>query len=228
VTSRPAYRHLRPVFDEGAGTLVKPLSWQGDLGFGPPRDGRATFQRLDAGPRWKGIPDLDDAGRHAVEAYLRAYGPATTEHVHYWLGNGLSAGRRRIDGWLDSLRERLVPVDVEGITALVLDADVEDLVATQPSRAVRLLPGHDQWVMGPGTADEHVTPASRRELVTRKANPVIVGGVVRAAWKVRSGQVVVSGLDDDVPRQALAQEVARISVIVGRRSLAEDARVRDK
>jgi hypothetical protein len=93
---------------------------------------------------------------------------------------------------------------------------------------VRLLPGHDQWVMGPGTADEHVTPASRRELVTRKANPVIVGGVVRATWKVRSGQVVVSGLDDDVPRQALAQEVARISVIVGRRSLAEDARVRDK
>ncbi|GAA4729545.1 hypothetical protein GCM10025782_30650 [Pedococcus ginsenosidimutans] len=227
VTSRQAYRHLRPVFDEGAGTLLKPLSWQGDLGFGPPRDGRPTFQRLDAGPRWTGIPDLDDAGRHAVEAYLRTYGPATREHVHHWLGNGLSAGRRRIDGWLDSLRERLVPVDVQGTTALVLEADVEDLVATQPSREVRLLPGHDQWVMGPGTKDEQVTPASRRELVTRKANPVIVGGVVRATWRVRGGEVVVSGLDDDVPRQALEQEVTRISVMLGRRSLAQVSRVRD-
>ena len=64
--------------------------------------------------------------------------------------------------------------------------------------------------------------------MTRKANPVIVGGVVRATWKVRGGEVVVSGLDDDVPQQALAQEVARISVILGRRSLVPGARVRDK
>ena len=101
LTSQPAYRHLRPVFDEGAGTLVKPLTWQGDMGFGPPRDGRATFQRLDASPQWRGIPDLEDAGPRAVRAYLRAYGPATPDHLHYWLGNGLSAGRRRIDRWLE-------------------------------------------------------------------------------------------------------------------------------
>ena len=59
LTRRQAYRHLKPVFDEGAGTLIKPLTWQGDMSFGPPRDGQHTFQRLDVNPRWSGIPDLE-------------------------------------------------------------------------------------------------------------------------------------------------------------------------
>jgi hypothetical protein len=112
LTQRPAYRHLKPVFDEGAGTLLKPLCWQGDMSFGPPRDGRHTFQRLDSNPRWQGLPDLDVAGPRAIMAYLRAYGPATPDHVHYWLGSGLSAGRRRLDSWMSGLGDRLVAVDV--------------------------------------------------------------------------------------------------------------------
>jgi hypothetical protein len=216
VTRHRAYRHLGPVFDDGAGTLVKPLTWQGDMGFGPPREGRHTFQRLDANARWKGIPGLDDAGRHAVESYFRTYGPATAEHVHYWLGNGLSAGRRRIDGWLAGLSDQLVPVDVAGTTAYVVREDVDDLAAAPPSKAVRFLPGHDQWVIGPGTKDQHVTPGSRRDLVTRKANLVIVGGVVSAAWRLRANEVVVTWLDDgSVPRQALQDEVARLGTILG-------------
>jgi hypothetical protein len=63
-----AYRHLKPVFDEGAGTLVKPLTWQGDMSFGPPRDAVATFQRLDGNPRWRGIPHLDEAGPRADDS----------------------------------------------------------------------------------------------------------------------------------------------------------------
>jgi hypothetical protein len=61
LTSRHGYRHLRPVFEEGAGTLIKALTWQGDMSFGLPQDGQHTFQRLDGNPRWRGIPDLDDA-----------------------------------------------------------------------------------------------------------------------------------------------------------------------
>ncbi|MGL5849236.1 MAG: DNA glycosylase AlkZ-like family protein, partial [Phycicoccus sp.] len=60
-----AYRHLRPVFDEGAGTLVKPLTWQGDASIGPSRDGRMTLQRLDTNPRWNGVPPLEEAGPRA-------------------------------------------------------------------------------------------------------------------------------------------------------------------
>ena len=166
-----AYRHLKPVFDEGAGTLVKPLTWQGDMSLGPPRAGQHTFQRLDTNPRWAGIPDLDEAGPRAVTAYLRSYGPATLDHLHYWLVDGLSAGRRRLDSWFAALSDRLVAVDVEGTTAFVVRDDVEALAATAPSDAVRLLPGHDQWVIGPGTKDTRVTPPDRRDLDDPQGQP---------------------------------------------------------
>src|SRR3954452_3285680 len=107
VTRQRRYRHLRPVFDDGAGTLVKPLTWQGDMSLGPRRDGQHTFQRLDDNPRWAGLPDLEEAGRHAVEVYVGTYGPATPDHLQYWLGNGLSAGRRRIQTWVTALARPL-------------------------------------------------------------------------------------------------------------------------
>ena len=194
-----AFRHLKPVFDEGAGTLIKPLSWQGDLSFGPPRDGRRTLQRLDNNPRWRGIPDLDEAGPRAVLAYFRTYGPATIDNLHYWLG------------------DRLVAVDVEGSVAYVAREDVGALDVTHPSEAVRFLPGHDQWVMGPGTKDAHVTPSTRRDLMTRKANPVIAGGVVCGTWAREADEVTVTWLDERRrPRKAIEWETARLAAVLDR------------
>ena len=217
VTQLRAYRHLKPVFDAGAGTLVKPLTWQGDMSFGPPRDGRATFQRLDANPRWRGLPELDDAGPRAIEAYLRTYGPATLDHVHYWLGSGLSAGRRRIDGWWAGLGDRLVSVDVEGTTAHVMRDDLDALVGASPSDLVRFLPGHDQWVIGPGTRDAHVTPSAHRDLMTRKANPVVVGGVVCGTWARQGDELTVTWLADRLrPDEPIRQEAERLGTILGR------------
>jgi hypothetical protein len=217
LTRHRAYRHLRPVFEDGAGTLVKPLTWQGDMSFGPPRDGQHTFQRLDHNPRWTGVYDLDDAGPRAITAYFRAYGPATFDHIHYWLGGGLSAGRKRLNSWLSEVRDQLVAVDVEGTTAYVVREDVDSLAARRPSNAVRLLPGHDQWVMGPGTKDGHVTPQSRRDLVTRKASLVIVGGVVCGTWARKGDELTVTWLDERRrPEEAIEQEAARIAGILGR------------
>jgi len=211
VVRHRAYRHLRPVFDEGAATLIKPLTWQGDMGLGPARGRQATFQRLDGNPRWQGVPDLEDAGPRAITAYLRTYGPATTDQVHHWLGDGLSAGRARLDRWLAALGDRLVAVDVEGTEAYVVQEDAETLAAARPSAAVRLLPGHDQWVMGPGTKDTRVVPADRRDAVTRKANLVVAGGVVRGTWKVAGDVLRVTWLDDARrPRTAIEEEAARL------------------
>lgn len=211
-----AYQHLKPVFDEGAGTLVKPLTWQGDMSFGPPRDGQHTFQGLEGNPRWGGIPELDDAGPRAVTAYLRTYGPATLDHLHYWLVNGLSAGRRRLEGWFAGLRDELVEVDVEGTSAWVVRGDADDLESSRPSDAVRFLPGHDQWVIGPGTKDPHVTPPAHRDLMTRKANPVVVGGVVRGTWARRGDDLEVTWLDDGHrPDAAIEAEAARLGGLLG-------------
>jgi hypothetical protein len=212
----PEYRHLKPVFDEGAGTLIKPLTWQGDMGFGPPRDGRHTFQRLDANPRWRGIPALEDAGPRAVRAYLRTYGPATFDHLHYWLVDGLSAGRRRLEAWFAELGDELAAVDVEGTGAYAVRDDVDALEASSPSDAVRFLPGHDQWVIGPGTKDTHVTPPSRRELMTRKANPLVAAGVVRGTWARRGDELTVTWLDPGRrPDAAIEEQATRLAELLG-------------
>ncbi|GAB3771420.1 hypothetical protein FB382_000450 [Nocardioides ginsengisegetis] len=217
LATNPAYAHLAPVFEEGAGTLVKPLCWQGDVSLGPRRDGQRTLQRLDANPRWQGVPELDDAGPRAVLAYFRTYGPATTDNLHHWLGEGLSAGRKRLTTWFAGLGDRLVAVDVEGTTAYVAREDVDSLLAATPSEAVRFLPGHDQWLMGPGTKDVHVTPPSRRDLMTRKANPVVVGGVVCGTWARTGDDLTVTWLDERaLPREAVEREADRLGAILGR------------
>jgi Winged helix DNA-binding domain len=217
VTTHRAYRHLKPVFDEGAGTLIKPLTWQGDMSLGPARDGRPTFQRLDTNPRWQGIPDLSEAGPQAVSAYLRTYGPATLEQLHYWLVDGLSAGRRRVDAWFRGLGDGVVAVDVDGTTAYVLRDDVDSLLAAPPSDAVRFLPGHDQWVIGPGTKDVHITPAPCRDLMTRKANPVVASGVVSGTWARTGDELKVTWLSARRrPDAAIGEESARLGGILGR------------
>ena len=86
-----------------------------------------------------------------------------------------------------------------------------------PSEAVRFLPGHDQWVIGPGTKDIHVTPSSRRDLITRKANPVIFGGVVCGTWAIKGDELSVTWLDESQrPPARIEQEAARLAGILGR------------
>ena len=217
LAARPEYRHLRPVFDEGADTLVKPLSWQGDVCIAPTEGGRLTLQRLDTNPRWTGLRDLDDAGRYAVRHYLATYGPADDDRVQRWLGDGLSAGAKRVRRWLADLADDVVAVDVEGQVRSVLREDAESLVAARPSTSVRFLPGHDQWVMGPGTMQQLVVPAEHRTAVTRKANPVLAGGVVRGFWAVRGDRVVVDRDDAGaLPDDALAAETDRLGRVLGR------------
>lgn len=210
VTADRRYRHLAEVFADGAGTLVKPLTWQGDMAIAPSRDGRLTFRRLDDDPRWGGVPALEDAGPRAVLAYLATYGPASLDAVHHWLGGGLSAGRRRLQGWIEGLGDRLAPVDVGGRAAVVPREHLDALAAAPPSSSVRLLPGHDQWVMGPGTKDELVVPARWRDAMTRKAGALLLGGVVRGTWRRNGDRVDVVTDAATLPRGPLRDEVARV------------------
>ena len=164
------------------------------------------------------MPDLDEAGPRAVEAYFRAYGPATPDHLQYWLGAGLSAGRKRIQGWIAGFGDRLAPVDIDGESAYVLREDLEELASTRPTTAVRLLPAYDQWVFGPGTADAHIVPPDRRTPVSRGANVVIVGGVVSGTWSLTDDRVAVAWFAEGAPppKKALAEEVARLATILDR------------
>ncbi len=222
VTSQRGLGHLAEGLRSGWGTLLKPLAWQGDLCFGPSRGGRATFMRPDvASSRWGGLPDPDDAAPIAIATYLGAYGPASAEAFGQWLSGGYF-GRRQLRTWVDRLGELLVEVEVDGIRAFVLATDLDALAAATPASAVRLLPGFDQYVLGPGTADGHVVPAARRAAVSRQSgwiSPVVLArGVVAGTWERDGDQVRVAwfGEAGRMPRKALETEVARIATLLDR------------
>src|SRR5262249_40599029 len=96
--------------------------------------------------------------------------------------------------------------------------DVDALMGARPTEAVRFLPGHDQWVMGPGTRDEHVVPAAQRTLVTRKANLVVAGGVVSGTWVARRDEGEVTWFHENgaPPEQALPEQVDKLAALIGR------------
>jgi hypothetical protein len=70
--------------------------------------------------------------------------------------------------------------------------------------------------LGPGTADAHIVPPARRNLVSRQANIVIVGGVVSGTWSLTGDQVVIAWFPEARPpaREELAPEAARLAAIL--------------
>jgi hypothetical protein len=221
ITQRPRFEHLGEHMRSGWGTVFKPLAWQGDLVFGPNKGSRPTFMVPEAASsRWKPLPDVNDAWAQVVLNYLSAYGPAGPAQFSAWLSRG-AISRRQLKTWFADLGEQLTPVEVEGEPLFIRAEDADALAAAKPSRQVRLVGGFDQWVLGPGTDDGHVTPAARRRAVSKQsgwiAPAVLVGGVVSGTWVMDGGRVCVSWFAEagKVPTGALDAEVDRLSKIVG-------------
>jgi hypothetical protein len=232
ITRRPELGHLADELRSGWGTLFKPLAWWGELAFGASRDGRPTFVRPeDASSLWAGVPDPDEAAPLVISSYLGTYGPSTIDGVRRWLARG-RIGMKSLRTWFAALGDRLAEVEVDGDRAYLLADDVDELAATQPTTAVRLLPGFDQYVLGPGTEDAHVIPAGRRTAVSRQSgwiSPVVVArGTVSGTW-VLDGEVAQIAWFEEagrLPRTALEAEVERLSSILGRQLRATISRAR--
>jgi hypothetical protein len=156
-----------------------------------------------------------------MAAYFAAYGPATIDGFGTWLAGGWF-GKRQLRTWFEELGDRVAEVEVDGERAYVLAEDLDELASARPTRAVRLLPGFDQYVMGPGTADGHVVPTARRAAVSKQSgwiSPVVVaGGVVCGTWELDGEQVRIAWFSEAgrPPRKALDSEVARLSSILDR------------
>ena len=218
VAAEPRFAHLEPEFAGENWTLLKPFMWQGDLCFGPSVDRAVTFVTLTANPRWPGPMPLDEAGPRAVVAYLGSYGPATAAHLQYWLGEGLSGGRARIDGWLQQVRgTQVVELEVDGRPSLMVSEHLDDLRAAQPADAVMLLPGYDQWVIGAGTADQMIVPPHLRPAATKGTGLVLVGGRAACTWKRAKTVIEIDWAGaGPAPLDALGDAGARLAALTGR------------
>ena len=226
ITQRPRFEHLGEHMRSGWGTVFKPLAWQGDLVFGPNKGTRPTFMVPEAASkRWKGLPDVNDAWAPVVLNYLSAYGPAGPAQFSAWLSRG-AIPRGKLTTWFADLGE-LTPVEVEGEELFIRAEDADGLAASKPLKQVRLVGGFDQWVLGPGTDDGHVTPAARRRAVSKQsgwiAPAVLVGGVVNGTWSLDGGQVCISWFAEagKVPTKGLDAEVDRLSKVIGNGLVAD-------
>jgi hypothetical protein len=222
VISRPGLGHVGEGLGSSWGTLLKPLAWQGELCFGPSQGTRVTFMRpAAASASWAGVPDPEEAAPSAIVAYVGAYGPTTAQAFGNWLAAGWSK-KRHLRVWFEALGDRLAEVDVDGDRAYVLAEDVDGLTAPRPTQGVRLLPGFDQYVLGPGTADVHVVPAGRRTAVSKQSGwiaPVVVaGGVVSGTWELDGDRARIAWFREagKPPRKALDEEIARLASILDR------------
>ena len=205
----------------GWSAVLKPLAWQGYLCQGPAEGNRVTFTTPETWlPDWSGLPATEDAAAVAIPAYLGAYGPASAQTFDNWLTRGASK-KAALRGWFASLSEDLVTVDVDGTDAFARAADIDDIASTKPSSVVRLLPGFDQYVLGPGTNDTAVIAAARRAQVSKAAgwiSPVVVaGGRVAGTWEITDADLAVVLFDEagKVSAKALEAEAAHLGSWLG-------------
>ena len=215
VTARRGLAFADAALRSSYGEVLKPLAWRGEVCFGPNRDGRVTF----SSPGWP-LSDADEAAPAVIASYLRAYGPATFEGLAAWLGGAVD--KRRLRAWFRDFGDRLAEVDVDGLRAYVLAEDVDELVGTKPTGAVRLVPGFDQYVLGPGTKDPLIVPAARRAAVSRQAgwiSPVVlVDGAICGTWELDGYEARVTwfGEAGRPPRGRIDAEVSRLASMLGR------------
>ncbi|MGI5489197.1 winged helix DNA-binding domain-containing protein [Microtetraspora malaysiensis] len=212
--------HLRQALTSGWGALLKPLSFLGELCYGPPRDGRVTFARpADRLAGWPGaLPSTEEGGRALLRAFLGAHGPATPEMFDTWLMRG-AARKAALRGWFRDLGPELAEVEVDGAPMTALAEHVDALAVARPSEGVHLLPGFDQYVLGAPRDLEALLPAAVRPKVSRAAgwiSPVVVHrGRVAGVWEAKDGRLAVE-LAEPVPRAPLQAAAERVAALLGR------------
>jgi uncharacterized protein YcaQ len=176
--------HLRDQMLSGWGEFLKPAAYNGNLAFGPPRDGKTTFVRPD---RWlKTRPkeeNFESSVKSVLSRYLEAYGPATNEDFARWWGIDSAPARRLFE----SMGAEITQVDVEGYLAWVLTAAIGRIQKVSPVNSVRLLPNFDSYVLGFRPRDTLV-PKHYLPLVFRQQgwiSPVLlVDGRVVGTWEL--------------------------------------------
>ncbi|KAB8174510.1 winged helix DNA-binding domain-containing protein [Microbispora catharanthi] len=212
--------HLREALTSGWGALLKPLSFLGELCYGPPRDRRVTFTTpADWLPGGRGEAlSPKEGGVRVLRAFLGAHGPATPRMFDAWLFRGVTP-KAVLRGWFGELEGELAQVEVEGMPAVLPAELLDDLLACPPSEDVHLLPGFDQFILGAPRDLEPLLPKAVRPKVSRAAgwiSPVVIHrGRVAGVWEAKEGRPVVE-LFEPVPEHLLAEETDRIAMLLDR------------
>jgi winged helix DNA-binding protein len=189
------------------------LSAAGEVVRGPNRAGwhlsRPAWARTAA---WLGEqpdePPEREARAELVRRWLRAFGPATTADVKWWLGSTVAAVRTAL-GDLGA-----VEVDLHGAPGVALADDLDPVEPPEPGAA--LLPGLDPTTMGWYERDWYLGP-HRPSLFDRNGNAGPTawwdGRAVGGWQQTPAGEVILQLLEDPGAEAvaALEREAERLT-----------------
>ena len=192
------------------------LALEGRVVRGRPRGTWISSQyRWATMERWLGrpLPEMDVAVARArlVERWLERFGPGTEADLRWW--TGLTAGAVRAA--LTSVGAEAV--DLDGAVGYVLPGDLESTALPEPW--VALLPALDPTTMGWQSRDWYLG-GHKAQLFDSNGNagPTIwVDGRIVGGWAIRDGGQIVTGLLEDVGREAelaIAAEAARLGTLL--------------
>jgi hypothetical protein len=212
------------------GVLLKPAAALGRLCFAPSQGQQVRFTRPDTWlGGWTGH-DPEEAMAEVTRRFLAASGPVTREDFARWWGIPSPARGGRL---LERLGDEVVRVEVEGTAAYALSADLpglaeaagRDPAGAGGSRAVRLLPAFDQYVVTATLQAERLMPGPFKARVYRPQgwlSPVLlVGGRMDGTWrqeaKGRRRQVTIEPFTGPPAwaRRAAEAEAERLAAFTG-------------
>jgi Winged helix DNA-binding domain len=165
--------------ESGWGEFLKPAARRGVLCFGPSQGQTVTFVRPDAWlNRWREV-ELEEAQAELLRRFLGAYGPASRDDFEHWIGG---MGRRLRPAWA-LLADELAEVEPK---RYLLARDFEPLEQVRASRAVRLLPAFDPYLVPKPPRTYLIKREEDRDRIYRPQawiTPVVLqGGRAIALW----------------------------------------------
>ncbi|MDG3016465.1 winged helix DNA-binding domain-containing protein [Speluncibacter jeojiensis] len=174
--------------DQRGRHLIWTLSLTGAVCLGPVRDGRQQVVLLD---EWVPAPRVlseEEALGEWVLRYFRSHGPATLKDFGWWTKLTV----RQAKAGLAQVIDQLARIEVDGVE-YYMDPRTPELLGEHrnDARAVHLLPGFDEFILGYRDRSAAVDPRFS-ELLCPGGNgmffPTVVdGGQVVGTWK-RNGR----------------------------------------
>ena len=164
------------------GELLHIIAAREVMCFGPNKGAESTFVRADKWiPHWKDVT-VEEAERRLLVKYLHAYGPATLQDFALWAGMYVRDAK---EIWALEA-ENMVPVDVEGWKANILEPDLSHLEKAEiDGPVVRLLPFFDSFILGHKNHQNIVDEKNRKKIYRNQGwvSPILlVDGRAQGVW----------------------------------------------
>jgi hypothetical protein len=164
------------------GQLLHVIGARDVIVSGPGDGNESTYVRADKWiPQWKDMP-VERAERELLVKYLRTFGPSTLQDFALWAGMYVRDAK---EIWSLEI-QNMVPVDVEGWKANILEADLAELEkASLGETVVNLLPYFDSFLLGHKSHKNIVDEQDRKKVYRNQGwvSPVVlVDGRAQGVW----------------------------------------------